>query len=1067
MRVGLDFRFLGLDRQNGVRGIPRFTQEQLQSVLAADHESSYLLLCDPGNDLGAIRPEIRDAHNVQIVCAPDAAPLPFSPSDDVRTLLARYSAYQHWVETLRLDLYHATCHFWVSNLIMPGFDACPYVVTAYDLLPLLYPAQVRTELADAYDRGLLFLEQAARIGAISQTTADSLVEHLGVPANRIDVTRPAISPCFRPVSVEMARSILVALEHPARLRSRRRAGIPAEYVMCVTDFHYTKNLPTLLSAYAALASATRARFPLVIAGHLSKHDVWLLQRYAVALDIDRDVILTGRVSDPELMALYNEAAVMVHPSHHEGFGLTVGEAMRCGTPVITTTRSALPEVAGDAALLVDSEDVAAFTRAMDTVLHDADLRDDLSRRGRLVSERYTTEALGESTLRFYQTAVDTAPAASDASLRVALWSPLTSERAGVSDYTADVVNGLATVPGVELDLYVDDVPPPNDLMRVARVRHRSDYERCVRHAPYDAEVHQLGSLSSYGYVERQATQHPAIAVLHALSWIGSVGVVEAATSCVTPTLEAGVELLRRHPGADVRVIPIGVRDPWDGGYGFDRFMARAYLDVDQAAFAIVAPATCAEHINALMEATALLRGAGVNAILAVVGWLPQADVDALARRARRLGITSSFRMSGDVPRAVVDAYLAASSVVAVFADGDPGLTPAEALRACAAGRCLMVSDAPAFRSLPDSACIRVAQPPLEKSDVVRALVELARDGDRRAELERAARGHFEAAARVEDMTGRYLGLLREHAPTPAAPPVAAPASANRAARTARPAPSALPLPYNKVCELEDFAHPHLRDVLRAVCPHKRAAFGSEYPRGYEHRSDWEAAMAVRTLNDHGSLQQTARVLGMTSGDLDTLWYLTRECGEVVAIDTRARPLTIGGHAAPPFAVRADRLTVHDGAARAGRYPDGYFDGAVGEWRAGDGVDVGEIAAAVATMRRVVKVGGVISLAFDLAVSADSVSEPLPPGAMPLGFEDIERLVAESGLEPIDTLHRSVSHWTRSTVRDAAAAEAASRARLRQPAGAYLPAWARVDLPLVVLEHAGRRYTSVHLALRRA
>lgn len=1075
MRIGLDFRFLSVGQQNVVRGIPRFTQEQLQAVLAIDRDGTYLLLCDPGDDLGAIRPEIRAAPNAHIVCAPDAAPPAFGPNDDMRTLLARYSAYQRWVEGLNLDLYHATCHFWISRLIMPGFDVCPYVVTAYDLMPLLYPIPVQGEPMDAYQRGLLFLEQASRVAAISQATADAVVDNIGVPPDRIDVTRPAISSCFRPIPRDVARSILESLDHPARHASRRRVRIPPQYMLSVTDLHFTKNLVTLLAAYAELPTSTRSQFPLVIAGQLGQGGVETVQRYATSLNIERDLVITGRVSDHELLALYNGATIMVHPSHHEGFGLTVAEAMRCGTPVITTTRSALPEVAGDAAVLVDSEDRSAFTEAIELLVHDRELRDDLRRRGRVQAARFTAAALGQATLDCYRKAVSTGQSATPKPLRVALWSPIAPQSSGVSEHTTDLVSGLSSQPGLQLDIFVDDgVMPPLDLLRMARVHHWSDFDRCARRATYDAAIYQLGASPIDCYMEQAVFSQPGIVVLHDLRRGRLAAVVDAAACCVALTPAAAAELHRRYPKADVRVLPIGVRDPWPDGFGFDRVMARAYLDVDPNAFVVVVPRpfVTATHVETVMNAVAELRRTGANMVLAVVGWSPDAvSASMLPSRVAGLDIDDALRVTGPVPHSVFDAYLAASDAVIVLGDG-ASQAALGVMRALAAGRCVVVSDIPDVAAIPDSACIRVAAPPQERAALTAALSGLLLDSEQRRDLERRARTQYEATAPLDRMVDGYVSLIRERAGRDLPQHVTAAASATRSVRHARAAPSSGPLPYSKVCELEDFAHAQLRDVIREVCPHKRAAFGAGYPRGYEHRQDWEAAMAVRTLSGHGILTPDARVLGVAPGTPDTCFYLTRHVGEVVAIDDSRLPSSETGslrHPVAPFAFRAERLTVRHMDARDLGYPDASFDAVVGRLPADITGDLHDVGMAVHEMGRVLKPGGILSLSTEILLSSDPGSDSLPPRSALLSSSEVQRFIVDaSGLEPVDELYRSVSHWTLSTVRDIVAARAACQARTVAPRyGSRFPEWTGWDLPLIVLARDGRRYTSVHLALRRA
>ncbi|HEX6537885.1 MAG TPA: glycosyltransferase family 1 protein [Candidatus Dormibacteraeota bacterium] len=706
MRIGLDFHFLAIPRHGLVRGIPRFAQEQLQAVLELDSDNTYLLLCDAGVDVEAVRSEIRMAPNTHLMCAPDSLAPSWPRIADNRTLLSRFSAYLRWLEGLQLDLFHTTCSAMLTGVLMPGFDVCPYVVTAHDLIPLLYPAHYLPDPVDreTYAQRLLFLEQATRIAANSHATAADVVERLGVAPDRIDITPPAPSLTFRPLPRDAVRSVLTALSHPTRLRSRRHVEIPASYVLCITDLHYSKNLTTLLPAYAELSAATRSRSPLVIAGHLAAGEMDAVQRLADQLGVGGDLIVTGRVSDQELAALYNGSTLTVHPSHHEGFGYPVVEAMRCGAPVITTTRSALPETAGDAAVLVDSDDAAAFTRTIDLLLRDSERRDDLRRRGLEHAKRYTTAEFGRTTLQCYRSAASMPKRATEDAIRVAVWSPIPPQDCPGACYIEDLVTALNAAPdsSLELDLFVDDdVAPPLQLLRAARVHHHSDFDRAVRHRSFDAVVYEVGASREHTYMEPALLSHPGVVVLHDLQWSrallgGSVArneddalfraevdardgegavrewdrirtlpsrgrsserqrflrehpmlgpIVDTATCCVATTTALERELTCRYPQADVAgVIPLGVRDPRRHGYGVDRASARGYLDLDRYAFVVLVPATgfSAEAVQSALVAFTGLRRAGVDCIAAIIGSIADgAQEDDLRARAEHLGITDA------------------------------------------------------------------------------------------------------------------------------------------------------------------------------------------------------------------------------------------------------------------------------------------------------------------------------------------------------------------------------------------------------------------------------------------
>jgi FkbM family methyltransferase len=726
-------------------------------------------------------------------------------------------------------------------------------------------------------------------------------------------------------------------------------------------------------------------------------------------------------------------------------------------------------------------------------------------------------------------------------IRMALWSPVPPQDAPISYYTADLVSALAAEPGLELDIFVDDyVAPPLSLLRAARVHHHSDFDRTARQRPFDAIVYQVGASPSHAYMEPAMLCHPGIVVMHDLRWsralLGSCvasaegdsrfraevdsregeraarewdrlaalpsrirkdaenqflkdhpmlgRIVDTASCRVAVTGEIARQLVRRYPHAHTdSVIPVGVRDPQQHGYGVDRASARAYLDLEREAFTVLVPATdvTAESIESALVACAGVRSAGVDAVVAIVGSFSDAageeDVRALAER---FALGDAMRVTGAVSRVVSEAYLAASDAVVMLDDDATSDCSDPVNRAFAAGRCLVVRDSGASQSLPASACIRVKASRRASADVTAALLELARDDGLRETMEQAARTHYEQTARLRPMVEAYLELIRGHAGRRPVTHRAAAAGPTVVARAGRPEPRPGPLGYSKVCELEDFAHPHLRPVIRDVCAHKRRVFGDDFPTGYEYRKDWEVAMAVRTLGDHGVLRPDARVLGVAAGTEDTVFYLTRHVGEVVAIDRYREPGTWAATAPPmmlvnpcrlaPFAFRTERLTVQHMDARILDYPDESFDGIFSSGSIEHFGDVETIAAAAYEMGRVLKPGGVLTLSTELLLSCDArgAGSHLPGTFLLSPSELLRYIVAASGLEPIDELDLSVSHWTLGTSRNITHAVVERDARLTaQPVGTGGRDWAMWDMPHIVMEWGDKRFTSVHLALRRA
>jgi glycosyltransferase involved in cell wall biosynthesis len=242
-------------------------------------------------------------------------------------------------------------------------------VTVHDLGYLHYP-QAHTRWGRRYLQWSTAhnARTASQIIADSEATKRDLVEYCRTPPERITVVYPGHDPTFAPV------------RDPVQLNNvRERYGVPGRYALYVGTLQPRKNLGRLLAACAYLARECQD-VHLVIAGKKG----WLQESLLAQvreLGLQEHVHLTGYVPQRDLPALISGASVFVLPSLYEGFGLPVVEAMACGTPVICSRVSSLPEVVGDAALLIDPHDTADIARSIQRVLRDDRLQQDLTRKG--------------------------------------------------------------------------------------------------------------------------------------------------------------------------------------------------------------------------------------------------------------------------------------------------------------------------------------------------------------------------------------------------------------------------------------------------------------------------------------------------------------------------------------------------------------------------------------------------------------------------------------------------------------------------------------------------------------
>ncbi len=283
----------------------------------------------------------------------------------------------------------------------------PSVVTIHDLGYLAFPAaHTARRRLELHLTTRWSLHAARRVIAISQATKDDLVRHYGADPARITVVHHGLSPNFRPVSDPAVSA---------------RHGLNRPYFLYVGTIQPRKNLERLIEAFALAGQimgnavaigdadppARRYRFPgeahpaptplLAIAGRQGWRTE-AIERRAAALGIADRVRFLGYVPDADLPPLLSGALAFTFPSLYEGFGMPVLEAMACGAPVLTSTTSSLPEVAGDAALLVNPADTNAIAAALVRLATDAPLRADLRARGLARAAHFTWERCARETL---------------------------------------------------------------------------------------------------------------------------------------------------------------------------------------------------------------------------------------------------------------------------------------------------------------------------------------------------------------------------------------------------------------------------------------------------------------------------------------------------------------------------------------------------------------------------------------------------------------------------------------------------------------------------------------------
>jgi glycosyltransferase involved in cell wall biosynthesis len=291
--------------------------------------------------------------------------------------------------TLHCDIYHS---FYDALPDRNWIDAGARVITIHDMLPILHPDWFQSHVPAFFERIIASIDpQRDWAICVSECTRQDFCRISGLPPERT---------CVIPLAAGVH---LHAVRDPrAQQQVRARYRLPdGPFLLCLSALEPRKNLPRVMRAFAGLCT-DHPELHLVLAGPVG----WKTEEIGRCMErhpiLHNRVIQTGFVDEGDLPGLFSAASAFLYPSLYEGFGLPPLEAMACGAVVITSNRSSIPEVVGDAAMLVDPEDTHALQQAMRRVLEDQDFASELSRRALLRSRHFSWERNLREHLAFYR-----------------------------------------------------------------------------------------------------------------------------------------------------------------------------------------------------------------------------------------------------------------------------------------------------------------------------------------------------------------------------------------------------------------------------------------------------------------------------------------------------------------------------------------------------------------------------------------------------------------------------------------------------------------------------------------
>lgn len=284
------------------------------------------------------------------------------------------------------DLYHALA------FVIPRGLRCPSVVTVYDLSFVRYPELLSTLRRHYLQRFTCdSCRRATRIIAISESTAQDIVDFWDIPRDKIDVTHLGVSSEFRPLPVE-------------DIENFRHHKLPKRFLLFLGTLEPRKNLPMLLRAYAQLPRDVRENVHLVLGGGKG----WMYEEIFATIaqyNLEKTVHTPGYIPADELVLWYNAADALVYPTLYEGFGFPILEAMACGKPVLVSNTSSLPEAAGDVGILLPPDDETTWAATMLRIIENETERQAIRPRAIEWAGQFTWERTTQQTIESYYRAI--------------------------------------------------------------------------------------------------------------------------------------------------------------------------------------------------------------------------------------------------------------------------------------------------------------------------------------------------------------------------------------------------------------------------------------------------------------------------------------------------------------------------------------------------------------------------------------------------------------------------------------------------------------------------------------
>jgi glycosyltransferase involved in cell wall biosynthesis len=370
MKIGLDAR--GAIWYRGT-GIGTYTYQLVKALYSIDKRNEYRFFW-PGDEFQNLNPS-KDEVFQSIVLNKDK----FWEEVHIPTR----------VEQEKIDIFHVP----QNGIGLPKTKRCRQVATVHDLIPYIYPETSSSEYLIIFQNEMpRIMEQCDQIITVSEFSKREIQRYFNLPDEKIAIIYEAAEDIYQPIEKNKAKNFV-----------KQQYGINSRYILYIGGLSHRKNIIGLILAFWNIRRDIAEDYKLVIVGKRNRSFKNLI-KLIETLNIENRVIFTDFVQVAHLPYLYNAADLFVYPSLYEGFGLPPLEAMACGTPVITSNLTSIPEVTGDAAVLINPHDNNSLAESIEKALSKPDQLIQMSKDGLEQAKKFSWEKCAQKTLDVYEKA---------------------------------------------------------------------------------------------------------------------------------------------------------------------------------------------------------------------------------------------------------------------------------------------------------------------------------------------------------------------------------------------------------------------------------------------------------------------------------------------------------------------------------------------------------------------------------------------------------------------------------------------------------------------------------------